>query len=361
MKKVIVIGCPGSGKSVFSRTLHDITGLPLYHLDMINWHEDKTTLSREELIEKINEIGATDEWIMDGNYGGTMELRMSLCDTIVFLDFPTDVCLEGIMARRGTQRPDMPWQDSDNLEPEFIDSVKNYYSQNRPTVLERIKKFSGKKSLVFKSRQEADGFLAKLRSENVIAHYDALIDEGNDPVTDPKPLKEYMDKWDGQTFIDKMQLTPEKSVLEIGVGTGRLAVRVAPFCEEFTGIDISPKTIERAKDHLGGFVSIHLICADFSEYDFDSRFDVIYSSLTFMHFSEKQKAINKIYGLLNPGGKFVLSIDKNQDEFIDIDTRKLRIHPDKPEEIKTHLKLSGFENVEITETEFGYIFSAERK
>lgn len=198
-------------------------------------------------------------------------------------------------------------------------------------------------------------------NNDVIYHYDKLIDEGNDPVNDPLMLKEYMDKWDGRVFIDKLQLSPEKTVLEIGVGTGRLAVRVAPFCEEFTGIDISPKTIERAKEHLGGFVSIHLICADFSEYDFDSRFDVIYSSLTFMHFSEKQKAINKIYGLLNPGGKFVLSIDKNQDEYIDLGTRKLRIYPDNPENIKKYLDLSGFENVEITETEFGYIFSAERK
>ena len=166
MKKVIVIGCPGSGKSVFSRTLHDITGLPLYHLDMINWHEDKSTLSREELIEKINEIGATDKWIMDGNYGGTMELRMSLCDTIVFLDYPTDVCLEGIMARRGTQRPDMPWQDSNDLDEEFVDSVKNYYSQNRPTVLDRIKIFSDKKIFIFKSSPEADDFLKTL-SESV--------------------------------------------------------------------------------------------------------------------------------------------------------------------------------------------------
>ena len=116
MKKVIVIGCPGSGKSVFSRALHKITGLPLYHLDMIYWREDKTFLSREELIEKINEIGATDEWIIDGNYGGTMELRMSLCDTIIFLDYSTDVCLEGIMTRRGSQRPDIPWTDSDELD-----------------------------------------------------------------------------------------------------------------------------------------------------------------------------------------------------------------------------------------------------
>ncbi len=163
MKKVIVIGCPGSGKSVFSRNLHDITGLPLYHLDMIYWRADKTFISREELIEKINEIGATDEWIMDGNYGGTMELRMFLCDTIIFLDYPTDVCLEGIMARRSTHRPDMPWADSDELDGEFVDSVKNYYSQNRPTVLERIKKFSDKRILIFKSRLEADGFLKMLR------------------------------------------------------------------------------------------------------------------------------------------------------------------------------------------------------
>ena len=88
---------------------------------------------------------------------------MSLCDTIVFLDYPTDVCLEGIMARRGTQRPDMPWQDSNDLDEEFVDSVKNYYSQNRPTVLDRIKKFSDKKILIFKSRPEADDFLKTLR------------------------------------------------------------------------------------------------------------------------------------------------------------------------------------------------------
>ena len=163
MKKVIVIGCPGSGKSVFSRNLHGITGLPLYHLDMIYWRADKTFLSREELIGKINEIGATDEWIMDGNYGGTMELRMSLCDTIIFLDYPTDVCLEGIMARRSTHRPDMPWADSDELDGEFVDFVKNYNIYNRPKVLERINKYPRKNVLIFKNRNDADAFLDSLK------------------------------------------------------------------------------------------------------------------------------------------------------------------------------------------------------
>ena len=63
---------------------------------------------------------------------------------------------------------------------------------------------------------------------DVIEHYDKLIDEGNDPFLDPKPLRDYMDKWDGQRFIDALSLDKTKSVLEIGVGTGRLAVRVIP-------------------------------------------------------------------------------------------------------------------------------------
>ena len=165
IKKVIVIGCPGSGKSVFSRALHDITGLPLYHIDMIRWREDKTFLSREELIEKINEIGSTDEWIMDGNYGATMELRMSLCNTIIFLDYPTEVCLEGIMSRRGKPRPDLPWiEPVDEIDEEFVESVKNYNIINRPVVMERIKKYSDRNVIILKSRTEADSFLNSLKS-----------------------------------------------------------------------------------------------------------------------------------------------------------------------------------------------------
>lgn len=81
---------------------------------------------------------------------------------------------------------------------------------------------------------------------DLIRHYDLLIDENNDPVHDPEPLHQYMDQWDGPTFLDLLDLTKEKNVLEIGVGTGRLAVRTALLCGAFCGIDISPKTIQRA-------------------------------------------------------------------------------------------------------------------
>ena len=102
-----------------------------------------------------------------------------------------------------------------------------------------------------------------ISNNDVIKHYDLLIDENNDPIHDPKPLRDYMDKWDGQAFIDKMELDKKTSVLEIGVGTGRLAIRVAPLCGRLHGIDISPKTIDRAKENLPKQTNVSLYCGDF--------------------------------------------------------------------------------------------------
>ncbi len=76
MKKVLIIGCPGAGKSTFGRKLAVKTGLPLHYLDMI-WHKpDRTTVSREEFDERLREIMAGPEWILDGNYKRTMAMRL---------------------------------------------------------------------------------------------------------------------------------------------------------------------------------------------------------------------------------------------------------------------------------------------
>lgn len=196
--------------------------------------------------------------------------------------------------------------------------------------------------------------------ESVTHHYDLLIGENNDPVHDPKPLRDYMDKWDGQGFIDSMELDNEKSVLEIGVGTGRLAVRVAPLCGEFYGVDISSKTIERAKENLAELENVRLTCADFLSYEFGRAFDVVYSSLTFMHIEDKQRAVNKIAGLLNDAVRFVLSIDKNPSEFIDNGTRKIRIFPDTPVEMTKCIRMAGLTILNQYNTEFATIFVSQK-
>lgn len=194
---------------------------------------------------------------------------------------------------------------------------------------------------------------------DVTTHYDLLIDEGNDPVYDPESLKKYMDKWDGQPFINALQLDKSKSVLEIGVGTGRLAVKTAPLCKYFTGIDISTKTIDRAKQNLKIFNNALLVCNDFLNYDFSENFDLIYSSLTWLHIKDKQSAINKVAGLLKNNGRFVLSINKDTTNIIDFGTRQIEIFPDNPNEIKKYFRLSGLTLINMIETEYSYILVAE--
>lgn len=191
---------------------------------------------------------------------------------------------------------------------------------------------------------------------NVTEHYNKLIDENNDPIYDAEPLKEYMNKWDGQEFIDAMKLDKTKTVLEIGVGTGRLAVKTIPLCKKFFGIDISPKTIERATQNLSQYQNAELICSDFMTYDFNVFFDVVYSSLTFMHIQAKQKCINKVYSLLKHKGCFVLSIDKNQSNYINYGDRKIKVYPDNSNNTKEYLAKSGLKLLDFIETEFAYIF-----
>lgn len=191
-----------------------------------------------------------------------------------------------------------------------------------------------------------------------ISHYDSLIDENNDPTRDTKPLQEYMDKWDGQAFIDELQLSPSKDALEIGVGTGRLALKVCDKCKSFTGIDISPKTIERAKDNLSEFSNKEFICGDFMVHNFASLFDIIYSSLTFMHIEDKQSAINKVAILLKAGGRFVLSISKSQDRVLDFGNRRVRLFPDNVESMNAYIKNAGLFIEKQFDTEFATIFVA---
>jgi len=158
LKKIIVIGCPGSGKSTVSRALHNKTGISLYHLDMMYWNADKTTAEKSVFLERLSAVLEKDEWIIDGNYGSTMELRMAACDTVFFLDYPLDVCLGGIKERRGKPRSDMPWIETEE-DAEFIEFIKNYNEQQKPKVLELLKKYDDKNIIIFKSREQADAFL----------------------------------------------------------------------------------------------------------------------------------------------------------------------------------------------------------
>ena len=161
MKKIIVIGCPGSGKSRFSKELHKKIGIPLYHLDMMYWNADKTIVEKSVFRGRLADALEKDEWIIDGNYSSTMEMRMAACDTVFFLDYPTELCVRGIMERRGKPRSDMPWIETEE-DDEFMEYIKGFNDKSRPDIIKLLNKFADKNIIVFTSREQTDCFLDRV-------------------------------------------------------------------------------------------------------------------------------------------------------------------------------------------------------
>ena len=161
MKRIIVIGSPGSGKSTFARKLKEMTGLQLYYLDMILHRPDRTTVTREEFDQRLQAILQTENWIIDGNYLRTLPIRFEACTDVFFLDLPLAQCLEGAVSRIGTTREDMPWVEQE-LDPEFRQYIIDFPKYQLPIIYELVERYREiRRITIFHSREEADKWFDK--------------------------------------------------------------------------------------------------------------------------------------------------------------------------------------------------------
>lgn len=162
MERILIIGCPGAGKSTFARKLASKTNIPLHYLDMI-WHRpDRTTIDRDEFDERLHELISGDRWILDGNYLRTLPLRLMRCDTVFLFDLPLETCLAGAHERLGKDRVDMPWTD-DEMDPEFRQWILDFPSTQLPVIdllLERHRPHL--RIIRFHTRKEADDFIGSI-------------------------------------------------------------------------------------------------------------------------------------------------------------------------------------------------------
>lgn len=163
MQKVMIIGCGGSGKSTLARALGEKTGLPVVHLDQIWWSPGNWQhLEREEFDRRLLEELEKPQWIMDGNFNRTIELRLAQADTVIYLDYHPVTCLlhwaKRVVTNWGKARPDMAPGCAEWFDPEFAAWIWNFNRNNRKryyTLLEQC----GKRVHIFKSPHKLKHFL----------------------------------------------------------------------------------------------------------------------------------------------------------------------------------------------------------
>lgn len=167
MKRIAVVGCPGTGKTTFSRRLGQKTSLPVVHLDYY-YHQKKYNYyhDKEAWVKRVEQLINQDKWIIDGNYKSTFELRFKRADTIIFLDYPRRVAMYGAIKRRvehrNKLREEMPsdWKEKANLE--FLRYVWNFKKKHRGKILEALDKAKAQDILTFTNRQQAEEYLNAL-------------------------------------------------------------------------------------------------------------------------------------------------------------------------------------------------------
>lgn len=166
MQRITIIGCSGAGKSTLARQLAEQLHLPVYHLDQLFWQPGWVKTPRDVWIERQRQFLASERWIVDGNFGSTLALRLQAADTIVLLDLPRLVCIQGVLQRwwrhRGQVRPDMGPGCPEKLEWSFLRWVWRYRVDELPDVLQQLRQHPGKEVIHLRSRAAVAAWLRSL-------------------------------------------------------------------------------------------------------------------------------------------------------------------------------------------------------
>jgi adenylate kinase family enzyme len=171
MKKVLILGCAGSGKSTFSKQLGQYKNIPVIHLDSLYWKSGWIASSEDEWDKTIEELLLRDSYIMDGNYSRTLNKRLVDADTVYFFDFPRFLCIYRVIKRRimnhGTTREDMAEGCKENIDLEFLKWIWNFRKRSRSKILKTLAEIDGEKK-VYIFRKPKD--LREYRKTHMIAN-----------------------------------------------------------------------------------------------------------------------------------------------------------------------------------------------
>lgn len=168
MKKILIIGSGGAGKSTTAVTLGRILNLPVIHLDSFYWKPNWEETSKQEWKLIIKKLCSKPSWIMDGNYGGTIDLRIQKADTIIFLYINRFICLWRVIKRRlFKKRVDLIPGCKEKIDFKFIKWVWGYNKTRAPKILMKLKKIKQKKIFIFRNQRQLKEFIAQIANKNL--------------------------------------------------------------------------------------------------------------------------------------------------------------------------------------------------
>ena len=162
MNRILVIGCPGAGKTYFAKALSKIIGIPVIHMDNLYWNKDKTSISKEELENKLLPYLKEDKWIIDGNYHDTLKQRLEYATDVFFLNVPRETCIEGILERIDQPRDDIPWVETKKDAIDLIEWTIDYEDRTKADEERLLKKYKKVNVHILKTRAEVNNYLLSL-------------------------------------------------------------------------------------------------------------------------------------------------------------------------------------------------------
>lgn len=143
MQRVLLIGPGGAGKSTLASRVAERTGLPLIHLDALYWRPGWQATPEQDWRVQVTQLTRAQTWIMDGNFGGTIELRLTACDTVILLDLHPLLCLWRVLGRRlrfnGRSKPDMSSGCPERLDLKFLWWILSYRWRRLPALLNKLR------------------------------------------------------------------------------------------------------------------------------------------------------------------------------------------------------------------------------
>jgi len=163
MKRVLVLGSGGAGKTTFAQRLGEIIGLRVVHLDGLFWKPGWVRTPDDEWADILRVETAKPEWIIDGNYGSSRQLRIDAADTVILLDLPRRICMWRIIKRTamyyGRSRPDMAEGCVERFNMEFLIWVWTYKNRSLKRVMADLSKARGKRIVILRNTREIENFL----------------------------------------------------------------------------------------------------------------------------------------------------------------------------------------------------------